>query len=76
MEVMIMENMQLKALKRWEFKREINGNGKEVYKLIQDNTTIIWSVNKQFGVMIIDDDVELLENWDMLDSIMQEMEIY
>ena len=71
-----MRNMHLRALNRWEFKREINGNGKEVYKLTQGNVTIIWSVNKQFGVMTIDKEVEFIENWDVLDSIMQEMEIY
>lgn len=68
-----MVQMQLRALKRWEF----NYDGHfDVYRGENEGVKITWSVTKQFGAYYFDGMVTLINNWDELDDLMQQMEIY
>lgn len=67
-----MKEMQLKALKRWEFEKLENG---EYYTVI-DNLEIQWSVEHQHGACIIDGELSLIHDWDTLDNIMEQTAIY
>ena len=66
------ERMQLRALYRWEF--EILENG-EWYTHI-DNLEIQWSVKHQHGACVIDGELNLIHNWETLDSLMEQTKIY
>ena len=68
-----MENMQLKALKRWEFSYD---GDFDVYRGENEGVKITWSVTKQFGACYFDEMVTLINNWDELDEMMQLFPIY
>lgn len=65
-------NMQLKALNRWEF--EIDSNG--IYITEIDNLKVAWSMKGQCGAYVIDKELGLIKDWDHLDEIMQQTAIY
>ena len=68
-----MKNMQIRALKRWEF--SYDGNF-DVYRGENEGVKITWSVTKQFGAYYFDEMVTLINNWDELDDLMEQTAIY
>ena len=64
--------MQLRALKRWEFEEV----GKNEYATRTEGVLIQWNVQQQFGAYTFEGDLTLIHNWDELDSLMEQMEIY
>lgn len=69
---MIKYDYQLRALKRWEFEKLHNGE----YHIVINNLEVQWCLSYQCGAYIIDGVLTLLHNWDELDDIMQQTEIY
>ena len=68
-----MKNMQIRALKRWEF--SYDGHF-DVYRGEIEGVKITWSVTKQFGAYYFDEMVTLINNWDELDDLMEQTAIY
>lgn len=66
------KNMQLRALNRWEFKVDENG----IYVTEIDNLKVAWSMEGQCGACVIDGELGLIKNWDHLDDLMSQTEIY
>lgn len=64
---------QVKALNRWEF--SYDGHF-DVYRCENEGAKITWSVTKQFGAYYFDEMVTLINNWDELDSLMEQTAIY
>ena len=64
---------QIRALHRWEFEY----NEKErTYHLDGYELKVCWSIEKQSGAYFLDGDLMFINNWEMLDDIMSQMEIY
>lgn len=68
-----MKNMQIRALKRWEFSYD---GQLDVYRCEIEGVKITWSVTKQFGAYYFDEMVTLINNWDELDDLMEQTAIY
>lgn len=66
------KNMQLRALDRWEFKIDKNG----IYITEIDNLKVAWSMEGQCGAYTIDGELGLIKDWDRLDDLMSQTEIY
>lgn len=68
-----MRNMQLRALRKWEFEyMEESG----LWHLQIDDLGICWNMETQSGAYVLDNELGLINNWEMLDDIMQNTPIY
>lgn len=68
-----MRNMQLRALKRWEFEYRPN---EDVYYMEGYELKICWSIKTQSGAYFLDGQLTFINSWDMLDDIMAQTDFY
>ena len=64
---------QLRALRRWEFEYEPS---KRSYYAEIDDLKICWSIENQTGAYYFNGELCLIKDWENLDDIMSNTEIY
>lgn len=66
-------DFQTRNLNRWEF---IPSKNHEEWEGTFDNMEIKWNVKHQCGAYIIDGSLSLIHDWETLEDIMSQTEVY